>query len=93
VLVAQGDSAGALAAFRRGLAIAEALAARDRANTQWQRDLPISHDRIGDVLVAQGDGAGALAVSAEPRDCGGAGRTRPGQPAVAAGLDRVSCEA
>ncbi len=62
VLVAQGDGAGALAAYRRGLAIAETLAARDPANTQWQRDLSVSHERIGDVLVAQGDGAGALAA-------------------------------
>ncbi|KMO27073.1 hypothetical protein VP06_31910, partial [Methylobacterium aquaticum] len=30
--------------------------------TQWQRDLSISHDKIGDVLVSQGDGAGALAA-------------------------------
>ncbi len=40
----------------------EALAARDPANTGWQRDLSVSHDRIGDVLVAQGDGPQALAA-------------------------------
>ena len=40
---------------------AEALAARDPANTQWQRDLSVSHNKIGDVLAAQGDGPGALA--------------------------------
>ena len=34
----------------------------DPANTQWQRDLSVSHDRIGDVLVAQGDGPEALAA-------------------------------
>ena len=62
VLVAQGDLAGALAAYCKGLAIAEALAARDAANTGWQRDLSVSHDKIGDVLVAQGDLAGALAA-------------------------------
>ena len=62
VLVAQGDGPGALAAYRRGLAIAEALAARDPDNTQWQRDLSVSHNKIGDVLVAQGDGPGALAA-------------------------------
>jgi hypothetical protein len=61
VLVAQGDGAGALASYRKGLAIGETLAKRDPENTQWQRDLSVSHDRIGDVLVAQGDGAGALA--------------------------------
>lgn len=32
------------------------------ANTGWQRDLSVSHIKIGDVLVAQGDGASALAV-------------------------------
>jgi hypothetical protein len=62
VLVAQGDGAGALAAYRTGLAIREVLAARDPANTDWQRDLSVSHNKIGDVLVAQGDGAGALAA-------------------------------
>ena len=41
----------------------EGLAKRDPANTGWQRDLSVSHDRIGDVLVAQGDGPGALAAS------------------------------
>ena len=38
------------------------MALRDPANTEWQRDLSISHDRMGDVLVAQGDGSGALAT-------------------------------
>jgi hypothetical protein len=35
---------------------------RDPANTQWQRDLSVSQNKIGDVLVAQGDGPGALAA-------------------------------
>src|SRR5258706_9460279 len=35
-------------------AIFERLAASDRSNTGWQRDLSVSYDRIGDVLVAQG---------------------------------------
>jgi len=60
VLVAQGDGPEGLAAYQRVLAIAEALAARDPAKTQWQEYLSNSHDRIGDVLVAQGDAAGAL---------------------------------
>ena len=46
-----------LAAYRKSLAIAETLARRDPANTEWQRDLSVSHNKIGDVLVAQGDGA------------------------------------
>jgi len=60
VLVSQGDGPGALLAYRKGLEIAEALAERDPANTEGQRDLSVSHDGIGDVLVAQGDGPGAL---------------------------------
>jgi hypothetical protein len=36
VLVAQGDGPGALVAYVKSLDIAEALAARDPANTQWQ---------------------------------------------------------
>ena len=36
------------------------LAARDPANTEWQRDLSLSHGMIGDVLKDQGDGLGAL---------------------------------
>ena len=62
VLVAQGDGPGALAAYQAGLTIAEGLAKRDPANTQWQRDLFVSKAKIGDVLVAQGDGPGALAA-------------------------------
>ena len=62
MLVAQGDGPGALAAYRKSLEIREALAARDPANTGWQRDLSVSHRKIGDVLVAQGDGPGALAA-------------------------------
>jgi hypothetical protein len=42
------------------LMLAEARLGNDPANTQWQRDLSVSHERIGDVLVAQGDGPGAL---------------------------------
>jgi tetratricopeptide (TPR) repeat protein len=60
VLRAQGDLAGALDAFRKGLVIRETLSRRDAGNMEWQRDLSISHDRIGDVLSAQGDLAGAL---------------------------------
>ncbi|HNF63933.1 MAG TPA: tetratricopeptide repeat protein, partial [Rhodocyclaceae bacterium] len=57
---AQGDGPAALTAYRAGLAIRETLARRDPANTQWQRDLSVSHERIGDVLRAQGDGPAAL---------------------------------
>jgi tetratricopeptide (TPR) repeat protein len=60
VLVAQGDLAGALNAYRESLGVAEILASADPSNAGWQRDLSVSHNKIGDVLVAQGDLAGAL---------------------------------
>jgi tetratricopeptide (TPR) repeat protein len=49
VLRAQGDLAGALAAYRQSLKIAEALSARDAANTQWQRDLIVSYVKLSEV--------------------------------------------
>lgn len=47
VLVAQGDGPGALAAYRKGLAIADGLAARDPANVQWQIDVAVSCAKLG----------------------------------------------
>ena len=65
VLSVQGDLAGALAAYREGLAIAQRLAAADPSNAGWQRDLSVSNSKVGDVLSAQGDLAGALAAYRE----------------------------
>ena len=31
------------------------LADTDPTNTEWQRDLSVSHDKLGDVAVAAGD--------------------------------------
>ncbi|MGZ3298150.1 MAG: hypothetical protein ACXU8O_03970, partial [Asticcacaulis sp.] len=33
--------------------------AKDPSNTQWQNDVSVSVERLGDVLMAQGDLAGA----------------------------------
>jgi hypothetical protein len=38
--------------------LAEGSLARDPANTQWQRDISVSHNKIGNMLMMQGDGAG-----------------------------------
>jgi tetratricopeptide (TPR) repeat protein len=54
VLVAQGKLDEALQAYRASLAIRERVAAADANNNQWQRDVSVSNNRIGDVLVAQG---------------------------------------
>lgn len=40
--------------------IAQRLTNADPKNTQWQRDLSVSHVRIGNVLVSQGDLPAAL---------------------------------
>jgi hypothetical protein len=48
VLVAQGDRDGALKAYQAGLAIREALARRDPANAEWQRDLIVSCVKISE---------------------------------------------
>ena len=50
----------ALTSYRASLAIAERLAKADPGNAGWQRDLSVSHNKIGDVQMAQGDLAGAL---------------------------------
>ncbi|WP_164886727.1 tetratricopeptide repeat protein [Piscinibacter defluvii] len=50
----------ALAAYWLAFETASAQTAQDPADTQWQRNLSVSHERIGNVLVAQGDLLGAL---------------------------------
>jgi tetratricopeptide (TPR) repeat protein len=45
---------------QQGLEIREKLAARDPANTEWQRDLSVSYGKIGDVQSAQGELSSAL---------------------------------
>jgi tetratricopeptide (TPR) repeat protein len=47
-------------AYQYTLEIRERLAGQDASNTEWQRDLSVSYEKIGDVLSAQGDLAGAL---------------------------------
>jgi tetratricopeptide (TPR) repeat protein len=46
--------------YDRTRAIFERLAQADPGNAGWQRDLSVSHEKIGDVLVAQGNLAPAL---------------------------------
>ena len=62
VATALGNLNEAAGHYTAAMKITADRADRDPANTQWQRDLSVSHDRIGDVLVAQGDGPGALAA-------------------------------
>jgi tetratricopeptide (TPR) repeat protein len=61
IRLAIGDLTAAQTAFTAARQLAEQLA-RHPVNAEWQRDLSVSHNKIGDVLVAQGDGPGALAA-------------------------------
>ena len=63
--VAQGDLAGARAAYQEGLGITRALAKADRGSAEKHRDLGIFLGKIGDVQVAQGDLTGARAAYQE----------------------------
>ncbi|MBL8419422.1 MAG: TIR domain-containing protein [Dechloromonas sp.] len=62
VATALGNLTGATRHYTAAMEIAVGRSARDPANTEWQRDLSVSHIKIGDVLVAQGDRPGALAA-------------------------------
>src|SRR5216683_3764804 len=44
------------------LAIRERLAKADRGNAGWQRDLSVSHERIGDVQNMRGETIQAIAA-------------------------------
>ena len=50
---------GALADYRSALALSQYLSELDPANAEWQRDLAVVVNKVGDMLLAQGDRAGA----------------------------------
>lgn len=54
VLTAQGKLPEALDARRLSLKIHQKLADQDRSNTNWQRDLAVSYEKVGEGLMAQG---------------------------------------
>jgi hypothetical protein len=56
----QEDLVGALKSHQLSLAIIEPLAKSDQSNAQWQRDLGVTYERIGDVQLEQNDLAGTL---------------------------------
>lgn len=55
-----GKTSDGVAELRRAYDALEKLAAADPSNAQAQRDLSISHEKIGDALMITGDAAGAL---------------------------------
>ncbi len=56
VLLAQGDLAGALKAYREYQAGMQRLAAADPSNAGWQRDLFVSYWRMADIAEKTGTG-------------------------------------
>ena len=60
--LARGNLAAALESYQASHAIRQQLSERDPANTQWQRDLSLSHEKFGDVQARQGNLAAALAA-------------------------------
>ena len=62
----------------------EKLAAQDPSNTEWQRDLSVSFNRIGDVLCAQGNLDAALEAYQDRLGITETGRAGPEQHRVAA---------
>ncbi|NOS90084.1 MAG: AAA family ATPase, partial [Methylococcaceae bacterium] len=53
--LAMGDLAGALTSYQACLAIFEKLIPQDPDNTDWQRNLSVSYEKIGDIVAQQGD--------------------------------------
>ena len=59
---AQGDLAAALTSYRVSHEIRERLAKADPGNADWQRDLAVSFERIGDVQSRREETAPAIAA-------------------------------
>jgi tetratricopeptide (TPR) repeat protein len=59
-LQSEGNLANALLEFQRHIDIMQRLTRRNPDNTDWLRDLSVSHSNVGRVLQAQGNLAGAL---------------------------------
>jgi tetratricopeptide (TPR) repeat protein len=66
-LMTMGDLKGALDVARQAQSYMERLAHSDPGNPEWQRDLSVSYERVGDVQRAQGDLKAALRSYADSR--------------------------
>jgi hypothetical protein len=76
-LQAKGRVGEAMAALRRGLVIAQTLAAADPTKTAWQRDLAVSYHKVGSLEALGGN-------DGEARDLLERGRV------IIARLDRIA---
>ena len=54
MLAAQGKRGEALEAYEQYMAISKRLVEQDKSNSDWQRELSVSYNRVGGALVAQG---------------------------------------
>lgn len=81
----QGDSVAALTVYREALAIGTAIAERDPANTEWQRDLIVSNVKIGEACGEKSyfERALSIAETLQSRDA-----LRPSDAWVLADLKR-----
>lgn len=59
-LIAHGDSAGALNAAKKAVAIMEGLSSAKPESTEYRRELSTSYNKVGEALVSQGNLSGAL---------------------------------
>ena len=60
-MLAAGKSDAALADFKEALQIYAALVAKDKFRASWQRNLALTHQRLGEALQAEGKLPEALA--------------------------------
>jgi hypothetical protein len=65
-----GDSDAATLSYRSATAIAEALAARDPANAEWQRDLIVSFVKLGEATGDASFAARALHIAQDMQQRG-----------------------
>jgi len=65
VLHAQGDLAGALAAYSDSLAVRRRLAEAHPSNASWQRDLSFGLWRLAEFHEQQGNSTAALPIAQE----------------------------
>ena len=65
VLRAQGDLAGALAAYRDRLDLAQSLAQKDQDNMMWQSDRAIAGHKVASAFAALGELDKAVSIQRE----------------------------
>lgn len=60
VLVSLGQSLAAINCYQTSMKFRVKLVETEPENTEWQRDLSVSHNKVGDMHKANGDGIKAL---------------------------------